>query len=478
MLISFIILTAIATVLAFVVRKKEINHFIAIAYSLAVAAFSFYEYQHIGENQLVYFTPDALGIIFLFVLSLLGVFTALQYRNYAKKRNEEERTISNHNAAYIIFLAALVGVNLTDHFGLLWAFIEATTLAGSVLIYHDRDKLALEAVWKYIFVASVSIALAFAGILFLSIGLQEMGHVELSYEAIKNVANHLDPIWLKASFLFILTGFSVKMGVFPMFSVDIDAKDTSPSPVGAMFSSVLLNAGFLAIFRFYIAFSHSEIQPWMNHVLMIVGFASIFFAASYLIRVKNYKRIFAYSSMEHAGLIILAISMGTKLGYIAALLHIVFHSFVKAGLFYQLGQVYFVYKTKLLDKIGGYFFINPAGGLVLILGLFSVVGLPPSGLFVSEFLIFKSFLTQGHIWLAIAVMLMLALIMYTLSKSILQLVFITPKDQPKLVQNAENFVSPWESASQLFLMGLTVYLGFAQPQFFMDLVQQAIALLA
>tara|TARA_R110002050_G_scaffold252628_2_gene390884 strand:- start:14482 stop:15918 length:1437 start_codon:yes stop_codon:yes gene_type:complete len=478
MFISFIIITFIAAVLAYTVRINKYNHLISIVYSLLVAAFSVYEYQHLGETQLVFFTPDALGIIFLFILGLLGFFTASQYRFYAYKRKEYPSNVANHNAAYVLFLGALVGLNLTNHFGLLWAFVEATTLTGSILIYHDRNKFALEAVWKYIFVASISIALAFAGILFLSIGLQELGEVELSFEEIQKVASLLDPIWLKASFLFILTGFSVKMGIFPMFSVDIDAKDTSPSPVGAMFSSVLMNAGFLAIFRFYVAFSHAEIQPWMNHILMIVGFASIFFAASYLIRVKNYKRIFAYSSMEHAGLITLAISMGSKAGYIAAILHIIFHSFVKAGIFYQLGQVAYTFKTKLLDQAGGYLYLNPAGGLVLILGLLSIVGFPPSGLFVSEFLIFKSFIVGGHIWLVITVMLMLALIMYTLADNVLRLIFITPKNMTQVDINATKLVSKWESLSQLFLIGLTMYLGFAQPDFLMDLINEAVALLS
>jgi len=473
----FSITTLVAAILTFVLRNNKINHLITIAYSMGLGVFTYSQFLQMGQEQWVYFKPDSLGIIFLFVLALLGFFTAIQYRNYANKRNEEPRTVANHNAAYILFLAALAGVNLTNHFGLLWAFIEATTLTGSVLIYHDRDKLALEAVWKYIFVASVSIALAFAGILFLSIGLQELQLTDLSFTTVKNAASQLDPVWLKASFLFILTGFSVKMGIFPMFSVDIDAKDTSPSPVGAMFSSVLLNAGFIAIMRFYIAFSGSAIQPWMNHVLMITGFLSIFIAASYLIRVNNFKRIFAYSSTEHAGLIILAISMGSRAGFFAAILHSVFHSLVKAGLFYQIGQMYRAFKSKILSQVGGYFFINPLGGLVLLIGLFSIIALPPSGMFISEFLIFKAFLTQGHLWLAISVMLMLTLIIYTLSKSVLRLLFVKPKNGAVADGFVPEKISPYLSLSQLFLMGLTVYLGFAQPAFFIDLVNQAVALI-
>ncbi len=474
MLIAFLITTILSAGLVYFIKNTTISHLITLGYTLLVGALSVFEYLHINETQLEYFTPDALGLTFLFVLSLLAFITALHYRTYAVKRKEKNTSVAIHNAAYILFLAALVGVNLSNHFGLLWVFVEATTLTGAVLIYHDRDQLALEAVWKYIFICSISIALAFAGILFLSIASQEASSVELSFDSVKQLATTMNPIWLKACFIFIVTGFSVKMGVFPMFNVDIDAKDTSPSPVGGLLSSVLLNAGFLAIFRFYSAFSGTAIQPWMQHLLMISGFLSIVFAASYLLKVKNYKRIFAYSSMEHAGLILLAVSMG-KAGYFAALLHIVFHSFVKSSLFYQIGQVHRFYKSKMDGLAGGYFFKNPIGGLVLILGLFSVVALPPSGLFISEFLIFKSFIASGYIWLSLAVMLLLTLIMYTLSKSMMRLLFIAPPEDPE--PKVTEKIPVWESGSQLLLLGGTIYLGIAQPPFFIDFIHQALVLI-
>jgi len=332
MIVLFAIVTLIASGLAFFVRKQEINHGIVILFTLCSIAFNFYEYLHIDEVQLNMIKPDALGLIFLAIISVLGFFTAIHYRTYANKKKETDRTVSIHNSVYILFLAALAGVNLSNNFGLMWAFIEGTTLTGAVLIYHDRDKLALEAVWKYVFVCSVSITLAFAGILFLSVAAQGTNSVDFQFDSIRALAEQMNPTWLKVSFLFILTGFSVKMGVFPMFNVDIDAKDMSPSPIGALFSSVLLNAGFLAIFRFYAAFSGTSIQGWMHNVLIITGVLSILFSAAYLIRVKNYKRILAYSSMEHAGLILLAVAMG-KAGYVAALLHIIFHHWLNQAFF-------------------------------------------------------------------------------------------------------------------------------------------------
>ncbi|MFT6867803.1 MAG: hydrogenase-4 component F [Cyclobacteriaceae bacterium] len=470
MLIIFIIITILFSGLAFLIRKHQISYFIVTAYCLFLGGFSSYELLHMGERQWNYLNPDALGVIFLFILSVLSFITSIQYRLYALRRKEDSRTVAIHNGVFIVFLAAITGVNLSNNFGLMWAFIEATTLTGAVLIYHDREKLVLEAVWKYIFVCSVSIALAFAGILFLSIAAQESNSVDFSFEGISRLTTTMNPIWLKACFLFVLTGFSVKMGVFPMFNVDIDAKDMAPSPISAMFSSVLMNTGFLAIFRFYAAFSGTDIQPWMHHVLMITGILSILLAAAYLIRVKNYKRIFGYSSMEHAGLILLAVSMG-KAGCFAAVLHIILHSLIKSSLFYQIGQVHYWYESKMDGIAGGYFKKNPAGGLVLLIGLFSAIALPPSGLFFSEFLIFKSFIAEGQILLCVVVMLLLTVIMYSLSKSILRLLFISP---PSTLDQDQNRISPWESTSQFILLGLSIYLGFAQPPFFVDFINQAL----
>lgn len=187
--------------------------------------------------------------------------------------------------------------------------MEATTLGASVLIYHNRNQDSW-ATWKYLFVCSIGIAIAFAGILFLGLAAHKVGHIDFSFAAIKLEASRLNPVWLQACFLLVLTGFSVKMGLVPLFNVDIDAKDASPSQVGASLSSVLMNAGFVAIYRFYDAFSGTTILPWMNKLLMITGLVSLFFAAAYLLKVKNIKRLFAYSSMEHASLVMIAFSCG------------------------------------------------------------------------------------------------------------------------------------------------------------------------
>ena len=174
-----------------------------------------------------------------------------------------------------------------------------------------------------------------------------------------------------------------------MYTAGIDAKDKAPSPAGALFGSVLMNVGFLGIFRFYEIISHTSILPWANKILIISGALSIFVATVYILKVKNFKRLFAYSSVEHMGLIILGLASG-GVGYYAAILHVVLHSFAKSTMFFQVGQVYRIYKSKSIYDAGNYFKYNLTGAMVMLIAFFIVTAMPPSGLFISEFMIFRS----------------------------------------------------------------------------------------
>ena len=146
----------------------------------------------------------------------------------------------------------------------------------------------------------------------------------------------MNVFWLRLAFIFIFTGFTAKLGLVPMYTAGIDAKDKAPSPAGALLSSVLMNVGFVGIFRFYIVAANSPIHQWANHVIIIAALLSIFVATVYMTKVKNIKRMFAYSSIEHAGIIMLGLAAG-GVGYYAAILHIVLHAFIKSSLFFQHG---------------------------------------------------------------------------------------------------------------------------------------------
>ncbi len=473
-IVIFLVASVLMAVAAYLIKVKNISYGIVALHTCLLIGLNVHEVYYINHLEAEYFESDYLSIIFLTILSIISVTTQIHAYIYNEKRQEYRRNVSVHNMGFIIFVTAIAAVCMAQHVGILWAFVEMTTLAASVLIYHDRNLLALEGTWKYIFVCSIGIALAFGGILFLGVAVQEAHILDFSILTIKAHAKEMNPIWLKVCFLLILTGFSVKMGIAPLFNVDIDAKDVSPSPIGAMFSSCLTNVGFISIFRFYECFVETSILGWMNNVLMISGVLSIFFASTYLLKVTNYKRAFAYSSMEHAGIATIALASGHQIGYFACILHLILHSFTKASLFYQIGQVYRVFNSKFEESVGGYFRLNPLGGLVLLCGMISILALPPFGLFISEFMMFRSLALTNHWIVLLIVVVLLSFIVFSLSKKFIHLLFgkfdYKGGDVSKHVHPAETF-------SQFVLLGLVMYVGIIQPDFLVDYINKAIEVL-
>lgn len=469
MVYMFFILTAGLATLTYFVRNRMLSHSLVFLYVAVMIGLGIYLVPLVGQMLNEYFFSDRLGLIFYFILIIVSFFSSIHYVKFVDNRNVPIADVALHNAGTIFFTGAIIGVLLTSHFGVLWAFMEATTLGASILIYHNRNQDALEATWKYLYVCSIGIAIAFAGILFLGFAAQQTGHIDFTFSAIKAEAGNLNTIWLKACFLLILTGFSVKMGLVPLFNVDIDAKDASPSQVGASLSSVLMNAGFVAIYRFYEAFSTTSILPWMNKLLMLTGVLSLFFAAVYVLRVKNVKRMFAYSSMEHASLVIIAFSCG-GLGYFAAILHLVMHSLVKSSLFFQVSQMHRIFGSKLDENIGSYLRVNPLGGVVMLLGFLSIIAMPPSGMLISELYMFQALVAKDYWWVALIVLLLVLIIIYGLAVKMLGIIFLKKPSAQINLQGA----TPYESAMQLVLIVIVFYIGLFRPSFIVESIQLAI----
>lgn len=467
---AYFILAFVLSLSLFLIRDRRVSYLSVWSFIVLQWAFTIYVYHHKNETSLDYFTMDALGTIFLLVLSIVCV--PAFYHSYVlfnKERNiPRERGI--YYAAMIILISSLSAAYLSNHIGVTWIFVELTTLSASALIYHRRNSRTLEATWKYIFVCSISITLVFIGILFLSIAIQQEGLKDLSYAALIANAPILNTFWLKLAFLFIFTGFTAKAGVVPMYTAGIDAKDKAPSPAGALLASVLMNVGFLGIFRFYEVISNTSILRWANNILTMAGLLSIFVAAVYILRVKNLKRMLAYSGVEHMGIVIIGLASG-GIGYYAAILHLILHSFAKPALFFQVGQVYRIYKSKSIYDIGNYFAYNTTGALVLLLAFFIVTAMPPSGLFISEFLIFRSVFEAGHLWLLIPILLLLTLIIWSQGKNFLKILFLKPVGFKE--ENLEK-ISPVESISQLILLALVIYLGLNPPPEMVSLINESV----
>jgi hydrogenase-4 component F len=228
-----------------------------------------------------------------------------------------------------------------------------------------------------------------------------------------------------------------------------------------------MNVGFLAIFRIYALFSATSILPFMNHVLILSGMLSLLVSSGYMLKAKHNKRMLAYSSMENMGIVAIALGIG-GIGYYAAILHIVLHSFTKAGLFYQIGQSYKVMGTYQLDESGNYMNLYPAGATVLLLGLLCITAIPPSGMFISEILVLKAMVARGDYLYLVLTAAMLCFVMYALLTRVLHIVYSQPRG---IKSELHEKVNPWQTVSQFILFGMVIFICFVQPAPFRDLIQ-------
>jgi len=463
--------TVLISALLFVNQRRRANYLLVAAFAVLQWVLIAHGFMHRGETELYgFFKTDALALLMLTTLGIVAVPAFYHSYVYFNDSEESPRKRGIFFMSMVILLAAVSGAYLSNHIAVTWVFVELTTLAASGLIYYHRDAAALEGTWKYVFVCSISITFVFIGILFLSIALQQVGYADLSFPALVQQAATLDVFWLRLSFIFIFTGFSAKMGLVPMYTAGIDAKDKAPSPAGALLSSVLMNMGFVGMFRFYQVIAGTAIQEWAGNVIFIAAGLSIFVAAVYMLKVQNIKRMLAYSSIEHMGLVMLGVAAG-GVGYYAAVLHLILHAFAKSSMFFQMGQVFRIYRSKYISDTGNYFSYHLPGAAALLLAFFCVTAMPPSGLFVSEFLIFRSLFEGHHLLLLIAVLVLLTLIIWAFGKSLFRLLFTPPQhfDAAKAGR-----VSGYESLSQFFLLGLVIYLGFNPPALMVELIQDAV----
>jgi hydrogenase-4 component F len=457
----------------FINRNRKINYALVIFFVLLQWVFTIFSCYNYKSTQLWYFTPDSLGILLLLTLSIISIPAFYHSYLYVKNHNESNQSRSIYFAALVMLITSITAAYLANHIAVIWIFAELTTLSASALIYHHRNKLALEGTWKYVFICAISITFVFIGILFLSLSLHKAGSDDLSFSNLMANSQNLNPFWLRLAFLFIFTGFTAKLGLVPMYTAGIDAKDTAPAPAAAMLSSVLMNMGFVGIFRFYAVVSHTSLHHWANFIIIIAAMLSIFVATVYMTKMMNIKRMFAYSSIEHMGLVMLGLAMG-GIGYYAAILHIILHSFVKSSMFFQYTQLYRVFQSKSIYHVGNYFKYNPAGAIVLLVGFISATAMPPSGLFVSEFLIFRSIFEANHIVVLILVLFMLTIIISYFGKNIFKILFTPPVgfDESNLP-----VISPWESTTQYVLLAMAFWLGLNPPLQFSELIKDAITIL-
>ena len=307
------------------------------------------------------------------------------------------------------FTSSMTIAVTTNNVGFMWIAIEATTLASAVLIPLHVTKASVEASWKYILLGSVGISLAFAGtvLAYFAVVQQSLpGESALNWTTLMAAAPELHPEIMKLAFVFLLVGYGTKAALAPMHTWLPDAHAEAPAPVSAMMSGVLLAVAMYAIMRWKAVVDRAVAPAFTGQLLIALGVLSIAIASLSLVLQRNYKRMLAYSSVEHSGLICLGLGLGPA-GVFAASLHLLNHAVVKSMLFLLSGRILRRYKTTQISDVSGMLSVMPATAVLFGLGVLVLVGLPPGGLFISEYALIGAGFGVGRPWLMAFVLLLL-----------------------------------------------------------------------
>jgi hydrogenase-4 component F len=360
---------------------------------------------------------DSLGAIFVLIVGVVGFLVGLYSISYIRNDLEtgelDNPRMSLYYGLFSLFLFTMLLVVTANNIIMMWVAVEATTLGSAFLVGIYGKRSSLEAAWKYIVICTVGIAFGLYGTILVyadSVNfIQEPRLAALWTEIVKN-AQALDPTLLKLSFVFILIGFGTKAGLFPMHAWLPDAYTEAPSPVTALLSAVLLNCSLFVIFRFA-TITNQGIGPAFTQTLFLVfGTLSVGAGVFFMFMQRDIKRLLAYSSMENAGLIILAFGLGGPAGIAAGLLQLLNQSLVKALLFCTSGNILIKYRSWNLDKVRGMLQVAPVTSFMLIAGAAALVGAPPFNIFISKFLIISTGMQVGYAWLMILCIILLMVV--------------------------------------------------------------------
>ncbi len=344
-----------------------------------------------------YLLVDDLNIVFIVLNTFIGFTTSVFSASYIGHELETGRLTPNklrfYHAMYQILLFGLNLALLANNIGLMWVAIELSTLTTVLMVGIYRTHEALEAAWKYFILGSVGIALALFGTILIYMAARPVvgeGPDGMVWTVLIEHAAALDPALLNLAFAFLLLGYGTKVGLAPLHAWLPDAHAEGPTPISAVLSGLLLNVALHAVLRFKLLLSANPGAIAPGPLLMTMGLVSLIFAGFMLYRRRDIKRLFAYSSIEHMGIIAFAFGLGGPLANFAALLHMTMHSLTKSAIFFTVGHIAQAKDTQKIADIRGLTVSHPMLGWGLVVGVVAIVGMPPTGVFMSEFLVVSS----------------------------------------------------------------------------------------
>jgi hydrogenase-4 component F len=344
-----------------------------------------------------YLLVDDLNKVFIVLTTFVAFTTSVFSASYIGHEIDTGRltptSVRFYHAMYQMLMFAMNLALVANNIGLMWVAIEVATLTTVLMVGIYRTHEALEAAWKYFILGSVGIALALFGTILVYMAARPVigeGHEAMVWTTLVTHAAKFDPALLNVAFVFLLLGYGTKVGLAPLHAWLPDAHAEGPTPISAVLSGLLLNVALYALLRFKMLMALNPLAIAPGPLMVIMGLVSCFFAAFMLYRRRDIKRMFAYSSIEHMGIIVFAFGMGGPLANFAGLLHMTMHSLTKSAIFFAVGHVAQVKGTQRIADLGGLTVTHPVLGWGLVLGVIAIAGLPPLGIFMSEFLVVTS----------------------------------------------------------------------------------------
>ena len=430
-LVSLIALPFLAALICAFARPRAAwsVSFVLSALTLAVGLKAAYVYAT-GASPVTFGTflrMDALSAFFVVVIAFVN-FSALIY---SRSFLEAQRA---YYILFNLFASTMLMVPLLDNLGAMWVAVELTTLVSAFLVGYYNTKTSVEAAWKYLIICSVGITLALLGTVFFYYAAQTAGIASLNWSVISAHAAGLDHRMVGIAFLFILVGYGTKAGLAPMHTWLPDAHSQALTPVSALLSGVLLKTSLYAIIRFAIITNQVLGPGFSSRLFLLFGLVSVAIAAIFLLVQKDIKRFLAYSSIEHIGIIVFGLGIGTPLAIFGSLFHILNHAMAKSLMFFSAGHLVKRYKSHNMHLMKGAMQALPFAATAALLGLMALGGMPPFGMFMSKFIIFAAAFEKGFYWQS-------AVLLFFLSLVFGALVFHLPKvifgNKPKDVESGK-----------------------------------------
>ncbi|TAL17194.1 hydrogenase [bacterium] len=412
---------------------------------------------------------DAPGRLILALVSVLFCLSSFYAVGYLQHRQERD------NRIFCACLLALLGmtsvVAASRHLGMLWIGMEATTLTTAPLIYFNRNRRSIEGTWKYLLICSVGIALSLLGTFFMAYAALRQGFAPtLMIDDLLRDAPNLSQPWLHGAFVLLLVGYGTKMGFAPMHTWKPDAYGEAPGLVGGLLAGAMTSCAFLGVIRVYaIATASGALYP--RTILIAMGLLSMAVAGVFVIRQKDFKRMLAYSSVEHMGILALGLGLGGT-AIFGALFHLVNNGLAKGLMFMTAGNIHRAYGSKLTDEVAGARVRLPVSGWLFLLGFLAASGSPPFGPFQSIMTIINSAQASGRGYIAGLMLVFLMMVFMGMGKTVLAVVQGKPSKEAASTGYHDNFLTAFPV---ILLMGIVLMLGLFMPPPLKTLLEESYA---